>query len=584
MKTNVLIVLAILTAGVIGGPSCGVALGGVPRGGSEAATGEGNAQAFADYTVGVFLLEGGSAPAAIPYLESAWENSSHDETIGAKLAEAYFSVRDLSRCETIADELLSRDQSQTGALLLKAKIAYSRSHKEEALTYLERIESAEEPSFDIQRILAAVYTELGMNDKAMAAYKRALTIDPTHSLVQYGYGALLRDAGRLDEAEQAFRRAVDLKPGFADAALGLAAIVRDRGNYAEAESVLVVALDADPSNYDVVDALTKMYIDKEELEKAIRVLESEKRQSALPNEGLLLLGRLYYEVKDYDEALGIFEVMFDSGDATADLARVLGEISSKAGKKDKAAKYYRDAVRLAPEDYRNYLALFIGSSATFTPEDSERVDLSPAEALRALTDAARLAPASDVEALYLIGVSYQSIDSLQAAREYLGRAAEIRPEDAHIVLSLANVLEKMKRYEDAERYLAVLHEKQPDDATTCNFYGYLLSLMGKELDKAEQLVRKALESEPDNGFYIDSLGWVFFMRGEYGRAVEELEKATKIVKDDPVILEHLGDAYKAAKRYRDAVTAYERSKSLRKDGGTNDLVRKIDEARSQAGD
>ncbi len=94
-----------------------------------------------------------------------------------------------------------------------------------------------------------------------------------------------------------------------------------------------------------------------------------------------------------------------------------------------------------------------------------------------------------------------------------------------MVLNLASVLEKLKRYEEAERHIASLHERQPDDPTTCNFYGYLLALMGKDLDNAEELVRKALEGEPQNGYYTDSLGWVFFMRGDYPRAIEELEKA-----------------------------------------------------------
>ena len=61
------------------------AFAGVPRSGPDAAAPEDNAQAFADYTVGVFLLERGSAQAAIPHLESAWEKSSHDETMGIRL-------------------------------------------------------------------------------------------------------------------------------------------------------------------------------------------------------------------------------------------------------------------------------------------------------------------------------------------------------------------------------------------------------------------------------------------------------------------------------------------------------------------
>jgi tetratricopeptide (TPR) repeat protein len=164
----------------------------------------------------------------------------------------------------------------------------------------------------------------------------------------------------------------------------------------------------------------------------------------------------------------------------------------------------------------------------------------------------------------------------------LSRAAEIRPDDERVILNLASVLEKLKRYEDAEKHLVALHAKHPDDPTTCNFYGYLLALMGKDLDFAEKLVGKALESEPQNGYYLDSLGWVFFMRGSYKRAVEELERASKIVGDDPVILEHLGDAYTALEKHRDALSAYEKSRSIQKDNPQ--LDRKIDASRKKVRD
>ena len=106
--------------------------------------------------------------------------------------------------------------------------------------------------------------------------------------------------------------------------------------------------------------------------------------------------------------------------------------------------------------------------------------------------------------------------------------------------------------------------------------------MGKDLDKAEDLIRKALEGEPQNGYYIDSLGWVFYAKGEYGRAVEELERAAAIVGNDPVILEHLGDAYTAVGRYREALDSYEKSKSI--EDGREEIERKIDATRQKVRD
>jgi tetratricopeptide (TPR) repeat protein len=583
MRTNPVILLSLLAAVFFSKVTApGSALADVPPKTSDSPAPVTDADAFAEYTVGVFLLESGSAQAAIPHLETAWDKSSHDETIGGKLADAYFGIGELAKCEKVVDVLLEHSEGNHDALLLKAKIAYMRSEKDEARGYLEKLEAAGGSSFEVQRILAAVYTELGMSDKALGAYAAAIQMEPEHPLIHYQHGMLLRESGRNAEAEEAFSTAVRLKPDFSEAVVELAEIMVERGAQADAETVLVKSLEADPENFPAVELLTNSYIEWGQPDKAIRLLEEQNRRSPLPNEGLLLLGRLYYEVKDYEESLNIFKRMFESGGATPDLARVLGEISSKAGKTKEALGYYREAIRLGPDDYRNHLAMFFGASSTFTPEASQRIELSAEESARCLGDAARLVPSADFDGLYLLGISYQSVASLETALEFLSRGAEIRPDDERVVLNLASVLEKLKRYGEAEKHLAALHARQPDDPTTCNFYGYLLALMGKDLDKAEALIRKALEGEPQNGYYIDSLGWVFFTRGEYRHAVEELERAAAIAGNDPVILEHLGDAYSAVGRYREALDAYEKSKSIQ--DGREEVERKIDATRKKVGD
>ena len=84
--------------------------------------------------------------------------------------------------------------------------------------------------------------------------------------------------------------------------------------------------------------------------------------------------------------------------------------------------------------------------------------------------------------------------------------------------------------------------------------------MGINLDEAEQLIRKALEHKPGDGYITDSLAWVYYKRGQYEKALPLLEQASSLVPDDPVILEHLGDVCaklglteKARQSYRQAI-------------------------------
>ncbi|MGZ6079922.1 MAG: tetratricopeptide repeat protein, partial [Myxococcaceae bacterium] len=118
------------------------------------------------------------------------------------------------------------------------------------------------------------------------------------------------------------------------------------------------------------------------------------------------------------------------------------------------------------------------------------------------------------------------------------------------------------RQGDADKALAQMRAVlalHADNAAAMNFIGYLLAQKRKDLPEAERLVLRALELRPDTGSFLDSLGWVYFQRGEYQRAVEALERASQLEPDEPVILEHLGDAYREASRRTDAVSAWRRA-------------------------
>ena len=98
-------------------------------------------------------------------------------------------------------------------------------------------------------------------------------------------------------------------------------------------------------------------------------------------------------------------------------------------------------------------------------------------------------------------------------------------------------------------------ELNPSNAPALNYLGYTYAESGTHLGEAEKLIKRALVIEPEDGFYVDSLGWVYYQKGEYRKAVDELEHAVNLTGDDPTITEHLGDAYgKSASRATPAIS------------------------------
>jgi Flp pilus assembly protein TadD len=97
----------------------------------------------------------------------------------------------------------------------------------------------------------------------------------------------------------------------------------------------------------------------------------------------------------------------------------------------------------------------------------------------------------------------------------------------------------------------------PSNAPALNYLGYTYAESGKRLDEAEKLIKRALNIEPEDGFYVDSLGWVYYQKGEYQKAVDQLERAVNLTGSDPTITEHLGDAYDKVGKIRDARHEYQ---------------------------
>ena len=114
-------------------------------------------------------------------------------------------------------------------------------------------------------------------------------------------------------------------------------------------------------------------------------------------------------------------------------------------------------------------------------------------------------------------------------------------------------------------------ELNPQNAAALNYLGYTWAEMGVQLDEAEILIQRALKIEPNEGFYIDSLGCVYYQKGDYNQAVELLERAVEITVDDPTIIEHLADAYlkvskpdRALARYREALKKSKEDEQLKR--------------------
>jgi tetratricopeptide (TPR) repeat protein len=183
----------------------------------------------------------------------------------------------------------------------------------------------------------------------------------------------------------------------------------------------------------------------------------------------------------------------------------------------------------------------------------------------------------DIRPYDALGNILRSHERYAEARDYYSRAIALigKPTKDNWTLYYARGVcnERLKDWPQAEADLKRALELSPDESPVLNYLGYTWVDQSQNLKTAMDYIRKAVKLKPDDGYYIDSLGWAYYRLGNIQSAVEHLERAVELRPDDPVINDHLGDAYWRTGRKLEAKYQWQQSLTLKPD---KDLIATID--------
>ena len=167
------------------------------------------------------------------------------------------------------------------------------------------------------------------------------------------------------------------------------------------------------------------------------------------------------------------------------------------------------------------------------------------------------------EVLYKLGEINHIQKKYEKAIKYFSSAiskAKISDEkNWYLFYSRGMSYERSSKWDLAEKDFLHALKLNPNQPLTLNYLGYSWIDLGKNIEEAHKLIIKAVSLRPNDGYFVDSLGWAYYRMGEYKKAVLELEKAVGLVPNDPIINDHLGDAmWRAGYKY-EAVYQWKRA-------------------------
>ncbi len=177
---------------------------------------------------------------------------------------------------------------------------------------------------------------------------------------------------------------------------------------------------------------------------------------------------------------------------------------------------------------------------------------------------------SDLPNVFItLGDSYRRLERYEDAADAYDRAVALyeTPDQSQWVLyytrGIAN--ERIEKWDLAEADFRKALELQPGQPQVLNYLGYSFVEMQINLDEALDMIERAVEARPNDGYITDSLGWVLYRLGRYEEAVGFMERATELMAVDPIVNDHLGDVLWAVGRKREAEFQWSRAMSFEPD-------------------
>jgi tetratricopeptide (TPR) repeat protein len=484
---------------------------------------------------------------ALSHLQAAYKINPDDLPTGMAVSQILLSTQRTAEAEKVLATLLERAPDQRGLNYNYALVLTKLGRGDESRKYLERAVEVdptyspaimqlldlyqrtnefdraaqvldplikEDPSnLDLQKQQALFFLRAGQTEKARAAFKTLIQADPKDTRLQYHLAEALSDLEQYDEADKIYRKLLEQSPDDAEllASFGLSQAGQRKFDDAAKTFRTLLAL---PDLSDNLQALGKTQLANIEYQKGNYAAALDRAKSILifrdhPNtQAVNIAVEALKKEKKYADVVALLQPLVDKFAADPVVNARYIEALLRAGDKDRA--------RVAASTQSKF---------------GTRNAIAAAEA-------------------------YIQVEQFEPAVGILRDALKNKNDDLDLQFALGSALERSGDKGKAEKAFLDILQDHPDHAATLNYLGYMWADDGVNLERAAEMLNKAVTQEPRNGAYVDSLGWVYFRQNKLDLAEKYLNDAAHLLPRDPTVQQHLGDVLAKRGEYQRALQVY----------------------------
>ena len=489
----------------------------------------------------------GAQKEAASYAERALRFRPDDLKLLVLLGHIYGASGMAERAIDAYRRVIQIEPKEVEAYFRSAEI-YASSNELEKAEEMVRKGVAADPTIPLgYYYLARIAVERKDLEEGLDYYKKAASLNPSFERAYLEMGDIYQRVGKAGEAEQTYRQILgEINPGSREARTRLVQLLVQEKSFDKALELLNGLAQEEAQSIEIALQTAWVLVEKKDIpgaiEKTLSVVKARPEDARLK----IYLGSLYEENKEYEKAIETYQTVLGRGAA------------------QKPREESSDAIEKT--DYDIHLRL--GSIYYYKLKKEQ-------EALEQAALARRIDLQRPESYLFQGLVLYDTKRYEEATAVFI-QGIEKNPKSPDLHFHLGAAYDKLNRFNDLIKEMEQAITLDAKHANALNYLGYTYAEKGIRINEAIDLINRALSVRPNDGYFIDSLGWAYYKKGMIRDAMVNLKKAVSLVPDDPVIREHLGEVY-----LQDKLTDLAREEwmhSLRLDPKNEKLLTRFKEA------
>ena len=487
-------------------------------------------------------------------LKKAVEIDPDSKYLKKEMVRLYLTMEQSDMAVATAQKLVDKRPEDTEALKMLARLKLTLEKQKEAEDIFRKIIDLDPADKDSYLALGNLYMKTEKHSEAFTLYTKMAEKWPDSYVAHFYLGKIHMLRKNFNYAEKEFLKTVEIRPDLVEPRLQLINIYKARKNDElntdkEITEQYDRILALDENNKKASMALALHLFEHGDKKRAKEIFTRLGKEASENKRILMLAVDEYITGERYKDASILFTHMLKGAPENPGLHFFAGWAYDSLKQFDTAVHHFS---KVAPGS-RYYKKSRLQAAVLYSKTDRKQKAVETLEKLHEQMP-------EDVDTISYLGTFYRELEEYDKSISILKKGISLSGGDnADLFFRLGMAQDNAGKKEECIASMKKVIELEPENADALNYLGYTYADLGIKLDRAEELIKNALELKPDDGYITDSLGWVYYKKELFSKATPLLEKAAKLTDYDPVITEHLADSLKKESRLEKALEMYKKA-------------------------